>query len=312
MGEGKILFFFKKAQILGELSPLVGKESGKVSGKLQTSLVKFLKINWIKENIREIGPALVVLAGTLVTSTFITEFTFIVGAEALWKTLLRFLVLSLILALPLFLLPGLCFFAKGFLNHGSHQLIQIEKYRDLVVRPLKNWILRPFQAFGLIMLIAAKLLAFLQIYTKHTILVNDILPSGHFVLWHFISTAATLIIASLLLSFIWTLDDLGVRHFDRKTEEVRMVGKYLGFLLPILFGFYGVLDLWGAHTLPLAIRYILQEMVILYPPVVFLGVLHGRYLRNREEVLLIRLEAVRGNLLLKEKPIAPSNPRGGS
>jgi hypothetical protein len=211
--------------------------------------------------------------------------------------------------LPLFLLPGLCSVVKGFLNHGSHQLIQIEKDRDLALRPLKNWIVRPFQGLGLIMLIAAKLLAFLQIYTGHTIPVNAILPSGHFVLWHFVSTAATLIMASLLLSFIWTLDDLGVRHFDRKTEEVRMIGKYLGLLLPILFGFYGVINLWGDHTLALAIRYILQEVVILYPPVVVLGVLHGRYLRNHEEVFLIRLEAVRGNLLLNEKPVAPYSPR---
>jgi len=255
------------------------------------------------------GPALVILAGTLVTSTFVTEFTFIFGIEALWKTLLRFLVLSLILALPLFLIPVLCSAVKGFLNHGNHQLIQIEKYRDPGVRPLKNWILRPFQGLGLIMLIATKLLALLQIYTRHTIPVDAILPSGHFVLWHFVSTTTTLILASLLLSFIWTLDDLGIRHFDRKTEEVRMIGKYLGLLLPILFGFYGVINLWGNHTLSLAIRYILQEVVILYPPVIFLGVLHGRYLRSREEVLLLRLEAVRGNLLVNEKPVTPSRPR---
>jgi hypothetical protein len=128
------------------------------------------------------GPALALLAFTLFISTFITEFTFIFGTEALWKTLLRFLVLSLILALPISLLPGLCSGTKRFLNHGNHQLIQIEKDRDLAVRPLEKWILRPLQGLGLIMLIATKFLAVLQIYTRHTIPVNAVLPSGHFVL----------------------------------------------------------------------------------------------------------------------------------
>jgi hypothetical protein len=296
---------YKRDKSLSE-SPLIGlgRERKGVSRKyLWLSFGK----KWIKENIRAMGPALALLAFTLFISTFITEFTFIFGTEALWKTLLRFLVLSLILALPISLLPGLCSGTKRFLNHGNHQLIQIEKDRDLAVRPLEKWILRPLQGLGLIMLIATKFLAVLQIYTRHTIPVNAVLPSGHFVLWHFISTATILIMASLLLSFIWTLDDLGVRHFDRKTEEVRMIGKYLGLLLPILFGFYGVINLWQDHTLVLAVWYILQEVVILYPPVVFLGVLHSHYLRNHEQGLLFRLKAVRGNLLLNEKPMAPSS-----
>jgi hypothetical protein len=272
-------------------------------------LAKILRKKSIQENIRELGPALAILLATLVVSTFFTEFTFAFGWNALWKTFLRFLRLSLILTLPLLLLPGLCSVLHRFLSRGTHQLIQVEKDCDLAIHPLKNWLLRPFQGLGLVMLIAVKLLAFLEIYTGHPITANAILPPRHFEPWRFVSSTAIFIVASLLLSLLWTLDDLGVRHYNRKTRELRMIGKYLGVVLPILFGTYGVVTLFGDHTRALAVQYILQMVVLLYPPFVVFNVWHARYLRNHEEVLLGRLEAVRGNVLLDGKPVTPSRPK---
>ena len=42
------------------------------------------------------------------------------------------------------------------------------------------------------------------------------------------------------------MDDLGIRYFNRKDYEIKMVGKYVGTLMPIVFGLYGVLSLFGA------------------------------------------------------------------
>lgn len=269
-------------------------------------MVDLLRRKSVKENIREMGPALAILLATLIISTFITEFTFTVGAKALWKTLFRFLRLSLVLTLPLFLLPSICSLVEGFLNRGNRQLIQVQEDRDTAVRALKNWVIRPLQGIGLAMLIATKLLILLQLYMGSSITVHTILPPGQFNPGRFFSTMAIAVIVSLLLSFLWTLDDLGVRHYNRRTREVRMIGKYVGLLLPIFFGFYGIISLFENNTRLLVAQYVFQMVVILYPPFVVFNVLHSRYLRSREEVLVRRLKATLGVTLTDRKDLASS------
>ena len=122
----------------------------------------------------------------------------------------------------------------------------------------------------------------------------------------FFSTLAILVVVSLLLSFLWTLDDLGVRHYNRKTREVRMIGKYIGLLLPIFFGFYGIISLFENSTQLLVAKYVAQMVVVLYPPFVFFNVLHSRYLMSREGVLLRRLKADPGVVLMNGQETAIS------
>jgi hypothetical protein len=88
-----------------------------------------------------------------------------------------------------------------------------------------------------------------------------------------------------------------------------MIGKYLGLLLPIFFGFYGIINLLEDHSRLLAAQYIAQMMVVLYPPFVILSVLHARYLARHEEGLLKRLRVAIG-VTLKEgmHPLPKSNP----
>ena len=59
-------------------------------------MVALLSKKSATENIREMGPALAILLATLIISTFITEFTFTFGLNAAWKTIFRFLRLSLL------------------------------------------------------------------------------------------------------------------------------------------------------------------------------------------------------------------------
>jgi len=258
------------------------------------------------DNIRTLGPALAILLATLVFSSFITEFTFTSGFTALGKIIFRFLRLSALLTLPLFLLSKICSLLEGFFNRGSRQLIQVEQERDLSIHPLKNWIFRPLQGIGLSMLIAAKLLSFLEIYTGSRITLDTVLPAGHFNPERFLAATAIAIIVSLLLSFLWTLDDLGVRYHNRKTQEVRMIGKYIGLLLPIFFGFYGIMNIFEENSRLLAAQYIAQMVVILYPPFVVFNVLHARYLAKREKVLLEMLKVSRGVIMMNRKEAATS------
>jgi hypothetical protein len=269
-------------------------------------MLELLKRKSVKENIEEIGPALAILLATLIVSTFVTEFAFTFGMKALWKTILRFLRLSALLTFPLILLPRMCSLLEVFLNRGSRQLIQVEQERDLFIRPLKNWALRPLQGVGLSMLIATKLLGFLEIYTGSRVTLETLLPSGHFNLERLLSATAIAIIVSLLLSFLWALDDLGIRYYNRKTQEVRMIGKYIGLLLPIFLGFYGIINLFEEHSRLLAAQCIAQMVVVLYPPFVVFNVLQARYLVKREQVLLEMLKVSRGVIMMNRKEAATS------
>jgi hypothetical protein len=273
---------------------------------LEVIMVEPVNRKAIKANIGEMAPALALLLATLIISTFITEFTFNFGLTALWKTLLRFLRLSLLLTLPLLLLPSLCTLLEGLFNRGIRHLIQLQEDRDPAIHPLKNWVIRPFQGIGLAMFLATKLLTLLEIYTGSKITMDTILPQGVFNLGRFISSIAIGVVVSLLLSFLWTLDDLGIRYYNKKTKELRMIGKYVGLLLPIFFGFYGIIGLFDNNSQVLVVKYVAQMVVVLYPPFVVFNVLHSRYLKSREEVLLKRLKAVSGSVMMGDKDLARS------
>ena len=237
---------------------------------------------------------MIILLTTLVISVLIPEFTFIFGLKAVGAALFRFGRLLIVLALPLLLLPALCSRAGRFFNSGGRRLIQIWPDRDLSVHPLKTWILRPFQGIGLAMLMATKFLTVLQVYGGGFSPSQVILPPHQFNLERFGSTTALAVLVSMLLSFLWASDDLGIRVFNRKTAEVRRVGKYIGFFLPVFFGFYGLMSLFEENDRWVALQYIGQMTVILYPPFQIFAVLHSRYLRRKESILIQKLRAVPG------------------
>lgn len=256
-------------------------------------MVSLFGKRYIKENLREMGPALALLLITLILSTFVVEFTFNFGMAALWKTILRFIRLSLLLALPILILPKLCTLLGRLFNRGTRHLIQVQTDRHPAIHPLKNWIIRPFQGIGLAMLLVTKLLTALEVYTGK-ITVGTILPQGEFNAGRFFISITIGITVSLLLSCLWTLDDLGLRHYNRKTREVRMIGRYIGVFLPMAFGFYGIISLFENNTQFLVARYVAQMVVILYPPFVVFNILHSRYLKSRGELLVRKLK---GNII---------------
>jgi hypothetical protein len=245
--------------------------------------------NILSESLKLMWPAIAILLFTLLISAFFTEFTFITGLESFWKIFLRCFRLSLVLTLPLLLLPFICSIIQRLLNKGNWHLIHIREERDHTINPLKSWFIRPFQGIGLAMLVATKLITLLQISTSAAINASNILPPGQFNPGRFLGVTIIAVITSLLLSFIWTLDDLGIRYSNRKTGEVRMIGKYIGLLLPVIFGFYGIFSLFESHERLLAGQYIFQMIIVLYPPFVVMTVLHFLYIEKYETILLKKL-----------------------
>jgi hypothetical protein len=240
--------------------------------------------------IMAIWPALFVMLLTLVISVFFTEFTFVSGITAIWLVFLRFFRLLLVLILPLLCLSQVYSITERFLHVSKWELVQIKEERSQIINPMQNWLLRPLQGIGLSMLIATKLILLLGIYTGSGINTSAILHPATFNPWRFLTITVMAITISLLLSYLWGLDDLGVRLYNRKTKEIRMIGKYIGVILPIFFGFYGMINIFQNHAWVRAIQYVTQMAFILYPPFLIFSVFHAFYLQRKQNVLLEKLK----------------------
>jgi hypothetical protein len=254
-------------------------------------LVARSTLDTLKKMVIMAWPAWAVLLLTVVISVFFSEITFTVGMESTGKILLRFLRFSLILIIPVPLLPYVCGLMQGLLNGRNLRLVQIQEERHSDRIPWQIWLIRPFQGVGLAMLIATKLISLLQISTSTAINSSTVLPPAQFYWERFLSATAVALATSLLLSFLWSLADLSIRQNNRKTGEIKIIGKYLSALLPILFGFYGMFSLFGSHERLLAIRYIAQMVLALYPPFLVFAVVHKFYTEKRESLILKKLKA---------------------
>ena len=250
---------------------------------------------------KEIGHAVAILILTISLSIFLGDFTFLRGSEAIYKGLLRFFRITLFLCLPLYLLlPVFGRLGKIVLRKNS-TFLQMKEKQDLEIHPVKHWLLRPFQGIGIGLLFGMKLLSVLQVMTGEAATASLLIPTGKFQLGRFVIVTGITIVISLLLSTLWTLDDMGIRYFNRKNHEVRMIGKYAGTLMPILFGFYGVFGLFSQFQKMEALVYLSQIAVILYPPFAVFSVFHTHFLQKRGETLLHRLLNKKGNLTDEEE-----------
>ena len=153
------------------------------------------------------------------------------------------------------------------------------------IRPIKHWLFRPFQGIGIGLLFATKLLGVLQIVTGSTATASILLPRGQFQLGRLLIVTGITILVSLVLSTFWTMDDLGIRYFNRKDYEIKMVGKYVGTLMPIVFGLYGAFSLFDQFSKMQALIYLFQMIVILYPSFTIFSVFHAHFVQGKAEDL---------------------------
>jgi hypothetical protein len=224
-------------------------------------------------------PALVVLFVTIGFYFYFGDITFVKGwEEGIYKVFLRFFRFTLLLCLSLYLvLPVFRF----IVDKMGGRLLLIEVEQQFQIHPLKHWLFRPFQGIGIGLLFETKLLTTLQLVTGIT--TSPLLfPPGHFQLGRLLVISGITIAVSLLLSILWTLDDMGIRYVNLKDQEVKMIGKYVGTLMPILFGFYGIFSLVSNFPKVQAFTYLFKSIVILYPPFVVFAVFHAHFIGNKK------------------------------
>lgn len=243
---------------------------------------------------KEIGHAVAVLILTIALSVFLGDFTFLKGSEALYKGLFRFFRITLLLCLPLYLLFPIFEGLGRIVQRGEGTFLQMAEKQDLEIRPLKHSLLRPIQGIGIGLLFGVKLLSVLQVVTGEVAASSLFMPTGQFQVGRFLIVTGITLVISLLLSTLWTLDDMGVRYFNRERHEIRMIGRSMGTLMPILFGFYGTFSLLNEFQKGEALLYLFEIVVILYPPFAFFSVFHLHFLEKRGGSLLDRLITRKG------------------
>jgi len=242
---------------------------------------------------KEISPALTVLFFSILFSYFFDSFTPITGREVLLRGLIRFIRFVLLLCLPLYVLLPIYRFVVA---RTREKLLQTEKRPEPCIHPIKHWIFRPFQGIGIGLLFETKLLAALQIITGVTAQPFLFFSRGQFQLGHMLVISGITVVISLLLSTLWTLDDMGIRVVNRKDQEIKMIGKYIGTLMPILFGFYGIFSLIADYPARQVFIFLFRIVMILYPPFTVFTVMHFRFLRDREEHFSERTSLKKGGI----------------
>jgi hypothetical protein len=226
---------------------------------------------------------------TISLSIFLGKFTFLKGSEAIYKGLLRFFRITLPLCFPLYLLLPIFGTLGRVAQRKKEAFLQVKEKQDLEIHPVKHMLLRPLQGIGIGLLFGTKLLLVLQVVTGTTASASLLIPKGQFQFGRFMVVTGITVLISLLLSTLWAMDDLGIRYFNRKDYEIKMVGKYVGTLMPIVFGLYGVFSLFDQFSKMQALIYLFQMVVILYPPFTVFAIGHAHFVRGNIESLSKRL-----------------------
>jgi hypothetical protein len=242
---------------------------------------------------KELSPALVVLFLTILISGLFGHLSSIKIWEAAYRVCYRFFRFTLLLCLPLYVLLPICHFV---VNRMRRRLVQTEATRERSIHPLKHWIFRPFQGIGVGLLFETKLLVTLQIITGETTRPFLLSHRGQFQLGRMLVISGITVVISLLLSVLWTLDDVGIRYVNRRDQEIRMIGKYVGTIMPILFGFYGILSLITDFEAKQVFIYLLETVLILYPPFMVFTILHAHFIQNRAAYLSRKASLKKGGI----------------
>jgi hypothetical protein len=230
---------------------------------------------WLKDT----SPALIVFFGSILFFFLTGKLTSAYFQDVLIKSIIRLVRFTIFLCLPVFLAYPIYNF---IIKRTKRVFLQIESWEMLGIHPFMHWLARPFQGIGIILLFSTKLLISLSIIVG--VPENALFRgSGHFQMGRFLTVSIITVLIAILLSNLWTFDDMGIRYFNRKDQEIKMIGKYVGTIMPIIFGFYGIFTLHANYPAKEAFVYLFKLIIILYPPFLIFAVVHTYATRNKSK-----------------------------
>lgn len=226
----------------------------------------------------DVAPALLVFCISIPFSISIQNLPTPDIWEMFARAVLRLFRLTFFLCLPLLLsFPVYSFVARKM----KGALLRVDYKQKFQINLFTLWIARPFQGIGIGLFFISKFLTALTIMVGPINEVSLFFSLGQFQFGRFLSITVIAIIVSILLSSIWTFDDMGIRYFNRKDQEIKKIGKYVGTLMPVIFGFYGILNLLANYHGIQVLAYLFKIIVILYPPFSIFAIIHTNMIRNK-------------------------------
>jgi hypothetical protein len=241
------------------------------------SKIKRIAKHWLPEMI----PVFLVFLFSILFSFYVGEHSLSGAWNIIYRNGQRFLRLAIPLLLPLYLIRPIFGF---ILQKGKGVLIQVDREQPLTLQPLRHWLFRPFQGIGIGFLFTTKLLALLQIISGPSSDSSPLVIPGQFQFGRFVLVSCISMAISLLLTTLWTLDDLGIRYHNRRDRELKMIGKYVGTLMPLVFGLYGLFTLLIHMPKESALIDLIKIVLALYPPMVLLAVIHHHFISGKRNI----------------------------
>ena len=231
-------------------------------------------------------PPIIVLIITIIISLLDIGFSFSLGINIVWFILFRMIRLSALFIIAVYLIKPVSSLIGKYLNRNHRVFFHIKSSHNSLKKDLFHiWILRPFQGIGISMFLASKLIYLLHIYYNIDKSFQLITPVA-FNMTRFVQITIIIIPIAVILSVFWMLSDLSVRYFNKKSGEVKILGNAIELIIPMLFGFYGLSELIEDNSGYVALYYLLQITIALYPPFVFYTAFHNLYVsKNRKDIL---------------------------
>jgi hypothetical protein len=231
---------------------------------------------WAKEMV----PVFLVLSFSIVLTFYSSEPSSSRTGMVLSQILLRFFRFTFFLCLPLLLLRPIY---AIIIKRSKETFVQVKLRAELKIYPLKHWLFRPFQGIGIGFLFATKLLAVIQIISGPSADSAYLIMPDQFQLGRLLLVSGITIFISLLLSTLWTLDDLGIRYHKQRDQELKMIGKYVGTIMPTIFGLYGLFSLLANYPKESALVNVFKIIIAFYPPMVVFAVVHTHFIKGRAD-----------------------------
>jgi len=194
----------------------------------------------------------------------------------------RFVIVTFIVVLPILAVPRLLALV-GRLGKNEESPVQLVRTLTIPHQEFSkavDWFFRPLQGIALSLLFAERFLNLLEVSVGPTI--AALLARASL----FVIGSA---LVSLFLAVVWTLDDLGVKIYNMKTGEVRMVGTSVGTILPLLAGAIGISGLFHLNSPLDALLDLIEIAAVLYPSYLCFVIAHHEFIKKRSAVLSEKL-----------------------
>ena len=232
-------------------------------------------LNWSKDLV----PALVVLVLSLAGAFIYGDFApFTKWPADAWIVVFRFLKFAIILCLPLFVLPKVYLF---ILSKFSHHLVQLNAAREKKLKPFVHWLSRPLQGIGIGLVFSTKLLTVLQLISGPVDSSIFLIAEGPYPFGRLVVVSLVTAGVSFFLSALWAFDDTGVRYYLKKDQEIKMIGKFVGTVVPFTFSIYGMLNLMANYSTYEALQLVIKIALVLYPPMTVFVVFHFYFVTKK-------------------------------